>query len=188
MWLQLAICTAIAIGALFFEPTELLKLRLEILTFLSILLGAVLFRLGRGLPQLAVEELSLEEVQRIADAFKVIGERLVWVFWVTVCSISLLIFIEPLHSKFCETWFLRFAFSITVFVVALSLVRVLAVVQGDKDLIWQQAELVKRNAKKRAAKKKIEDLNEVRRSTPHSPSDNYGGIEELNDSGDSGSS
>lgn len=187
MWLQLSICTAFAIGAFFF-PTELLTLRLEILTFLSILLGAVLFRLGRGLPQLAVEELNLKEVERIADAFKVIGERLVWVFWVAAFAISLLILIDPLYSKFCDTWFVRLASLITAFFIALSLVRVVAVVQGDKDLIWQQAELVKKNAKKRSAKKKIEDLNEARRGTPQSPSENYGGIEELKDKGDLGNS
>ena len=176
MWFQLAICIAFAIGALFVEPNELLTLRAEVLTFLSILLGAVLFRLGRGLPQLAVEELTLNEVQRLTDAFKVVGERLVWVFWVTVFAIFLLILIEPLHTNFCDSWLVRVAFSMTAFSIALSLVRVVAVVQGDKDLIWQQAELVKHNARKRSVKREIEDLNEAQRKKPLTPSEGYGDI------------
>ena len=181
MWLQLAICIAFAMGALFIEPIELLALRTEILTFQSILLGAVLFRLGRGFTQLALDELRLGEVQQIADAFKVVGGRLVWVFGVTALAIVLLIVIEPLHTKFCDSWVVRTISSITTFCIALSLVRVMAVVQGDKDLIWQQAELVKRNAQLRSAKQEIEDLDEAQNRRPLSPSEGYGGIKDPND-------
>ena len=153
-WLQLLICLISASVPLLIEPCHWPDFRSEILIFLSVLLGAVLFRLGRGLPQLEIGSLSLDKVQRLADAYKVVGDRLVWVFSVTTAAILLSVVNEPLLAYFQNRPFaVRTIGCVTVFVVVLSVVRAWAVVIGDRDLIRQQAELLKLAARKRLVDK-----------------------------------
>lgn len=176
-WLQLLICAATGMAALLVEPKHLLDLRTEVLTFLSILLGAVLFRLGRGLPQLAVEQLDVQEVKSVADAFKEVTRRLMWVFSVTGITVLFLIAVEPLMTLMHGWPSLRrgvifVASSLSVF----AFVRTIAVVLGDQDLVNLQADLMERDAQMRHTKQAAAELNKAEEEKPHAPSKDYGGF------------
>ena len=176
-WLQSAICVLCTLFPLFVDPRFWPDLRTEILVFLSVLLGAVLFRLGRGLPQLEVDSVSLTEVNRLADAYKLVGDRLVWVFAITMAAILFTIVNKPLLAISQEwSWVVRSIGCVTTLVVTLALVRAGAVVLGDRDLIRHQVELLKRAAQKRHADEQAERLDEAERQTPMAPSEGYGGI------------
>lgn len=172
--LRALLCVLPGVSAFFFDPSWWLDLRAEVLTFLSILIGAALFRLGRGLPQLAVERLDTSEVQRIAEAFKIVGDRLVWVFGITGLSILCLLATEPLLACGHDSLFVRGATSTTLILSALALDRAVALVRGDRDLIRQQAELLKRDALKRYAEQSASVLDEAERRKPFSSREGYG--------------
>ncbi len=176
-WLQLLICAAMGTIALFVEPRQLLDLRTEVLTFLSILLGAVLFRLGRGLPQLAVEQLEVLEVKRIANAFKELARRLMWVFFVTGVTVLLLIAAEPLMAlahgwQFLQRGVAFVASGLSTF----AFVRAVAVVLGDRDLVNLQADLIERDAQKRHATKAAAELDKAEQAKPFATPEGYGGL------------
>lgn len=177
LWLQVLICAVMGTIALFVEPRQLLDLRTEVLTFLSILLGAVLFRLGRGLPQLVVDELDVQEVKRIADAFKEVARRLMWVFGVTGITVLFLISAEPLVT-FAHEWppLRRVVVFFASFLSTLAFVRAVYVVLGDKDLVDLQADLIKRDAQKRHARKAAAELDKAEQAKPFASSENYGGF------------
>ena len=169
-------CLLLGFFAFFFDPSWWISLRAEVLTFLSILLGAVLFRLGRGLPQLAVERLEASEVQRIADAFKVVGDRLVWVFAVTGLSIVCLLLTVPFLDLGHDSLTVRLAASATLLLSAVSLERAIALVGGDRDLIRLQAELLKRDARKRDAGQTKVVLDDAERRKPFVSQKGYGDL------------
>ena len=175
-WLRALLCLLPPVCAFFFDLSWWFDLRAEVLTFLSILLGAVLFRLGRGLPQLAVERLAASKVQRIANAFKVVGDRLVWVFAITALSILLLLAVEPLLTLGSDSLFVRGATAMTLLLSALSLERAIALVIGDRDLIRQQAQLLEVDARKRHAELSALALDEAERRKPISSQEGYGGL------------
>ena len=176
-WIRLLIYVLLGgVAALFLKPGLWFDLRTEILTFLSILLGAVLFRLGRGLPQLTVERLRSSEVQRIGEAFEVVGDRLVWVFAVTGLAILCLILTEPLLAFGHSSIPIRGITWVSISLLALSLDRAIALVGGDRDLVRLQAGLLRRDTQKRDAEKSAAALNEAERQRPLSPHKGYGGI------------
>lgn len=179
-WHQILICLFFAVMALFGEPSHLLELRTELLTFLSILLGAVMFRLGRGLPQLAMEQLDVQDVQRIADAFREVAGRLLGVFAVTGITILFLIAAEPLLTL-ADSWprIRQGVVFVGAFLVTFALVRAVAVVLGDRDLVDLQAELLKQDALKRHAKEFNARMNRAERERPFSSSEEYGGLRET---------
>ena len=176
-WLQVLICAATGMAAFFADPDLLLNLRGELLTFLSVLLGAVLFRLGRGFPQLTLDQLDVQEVHRIVAAFKVVAGRLLVVFAVTGTTVLILVLAEPVL-----TWVERFP-AIRRFVtcamsvlVALTVVRAVAVVLGDKALLDLQAHLVKRDAEKRHARNATAKLDKAEQEKPFATPKDYGGL------------
>ena len=178
MWIQASICVVSVLFPLFVEPRYWPDLRTETLVFLSILLGAVLFRLGRGIPSLAVESARLVDVQRLTEAFKVVGYRLVWVFAVTAIAILLVILNKPLLSISQDwPWLVRVIGCATVLMITLSVVRAVVMVMGDLDIIRQQAELLKRSAEACHAAESKEALDKAERLNPLASSEGYGGIE-----------
>lgn len=176
--LRAFLCLLPSLVAFFFDPSWWIDLRVESLTFLSILLGAVLFRLGRGLPPLAVERLDASEVQRVADAFKVVGDRLVWVFAITGLSIVGMLLTAPLLALGNESLAVRGAASATLFLSALSVERAIALVRGDRDLIRQQADLLKKDARKRDAGRTVDALDDAERRRPFATQKGYGELHE----------
>ena len=175
--LQLLVCAAMGALALLVEPRHLLDLRTEVLTFLSILLGAVLFRLGRGLPPLAMEQLEVREIKRIADAFKEVARRLMWVFGVTGITVLFLIAAEPLMtlahgSPLLQRGVAFLASSLSAFAV----VRAVVVVLGDRDLVNLQADLIVRDAQKRYAREASAELDRAEEDRPFTTSEDYGGL------------
>ena len=179
-WHQAPICMAVAVMALFVEPSCLLELRTELLTFLSILFGAVMFRLGRGVPQLAMEQLGVQDVRRIADAFKEVARRLLSVFAVTGITALFLIVAEPLLAL-ADYWprVRQGIVFVGAFLVTFALVRAIAVVLGDRDLVYLQAELLKQDALKRHAKKATAKLDRAERENPFASSEEYGGLKKT---------
>ena len=176
-WLQVLICAATGVAACFAEPKLLLDMRGELLTFLSVLLGAVLFRLGRGFPQLALDQLDVQEVRRIVAAFKVVAGRLLAVFAITGTTVLVLVLAEPVL-----TWVERFpairrlVTCTTSVLVAFTIVRAVAVVLGDKDLLYLQARLVERDAEKRHARNAAAKLDKAEQEKPFTTPKDYGGL------------
>lgn len=172
------LCLLPSVLVFFFDPSWWIGLRAEVLTFLSILFGAVLFRLGRGLPQLTVDRLDPSEVQRIADAFKIVGDRLVWVFAITGSSIAGVLLTVPLLVFGNDSLPVRAAATATLLLSALSVERAIALVRGDRDLIRLQAELLKKDARKRYVSTTVGVLDEAERRNPFTPTKGYGELHE----------
>ena len=176
-WVQMLICAAIGVAAFFAEPRLLLDMRAELLTFLSVLLGAVLFRLGRGFPQLALDQMDVQQVSRVADAFKIVAGRLLGVFAVTGTTVLFLVLTEPILAL-VDRWpsIQRIVTCTTSMLVAFAVVRAVAVVLGDKVLLDMQADLVKRDAAKRHARTAAAELDRAGQEAPFTTPKDYGGL------------
>ena len=175
--LQLLVCVIMGTLAFVVEPRHLLDLRTEVLTFLSILLGAVLFRLGRGLPPLAVERLEVRQIKRVADAFKEVARRLMWVFAATGITVLFLIAAEPLMALAHGSPMLqRIVAFIASSLSAFAVVRAVVVVLGDRDLVNLQADLIVRDAQKRHARETSAKLDKAEEERPFTTSEDYGGL------------
>ena len=177
IWLQLFVCVAGGTIAVLVGPSFWMSIRMEVLTFLSVLLAAVLFRLGRGIPDLAWEGADSDRVRRIAGSFKIVGDRLAYMFGVVAGAVLWLILIEPLHASFCHSPRITQGLAwITGFLVFFSLVRAVVLVSGDRNLISLQVDLVERIAHRQDVSEEKKRLDAAEHDRPLRPPDGYGGL------------
>ena len=149
-WLQLAAVLLLAgLGVAFVQPELWLKASFALVPVFSIIGAAVLFRLGRGLPNFEVASLSAAEVRRLATAYRIAARNtaaILVVLFLAVCSAVLPSVWDGKPPK--EPGFLlpSLAF-IGIALTALVVVRTVELVRGDLSLIRLQAKLLEQNTK-----------------------------------------
>ena len=139
---------------------------------LSILAGAVLFRLGRGLPQLALEELRDDEVAKLAAAFRQVSKRLVVFFYVVGFAILSQLAVQLVPATLSSNWS-KTVVAVSLFLSAFVCLRAVLLVRGDADLVDLQAKLLEDNHKRRAVREALKRADDER---PLKPPPGYGGL------------
>lgn len=179
-YLQIIVPSVIAIiSYTYMELSQWSEVQSALMLPLSVLAGAVLFRLARGVPELPMDELETEKIKTLVSAYQTVTRRLAWMLGVTIFSIIGLIFIDFARDLFelpteLYTDLIQFAAALVVFGVVFSFFRGLALVLGDLDYAKIQSELILTNAQQRNARARITDLNEAEEKKPHKTSPNYG--------------
>ena len=180
-WLQVAIPIVVAVAAFFLEPGYWKSIRSEAMLVLSVLAAAVLFRLGRGFPPVAIEEMEIGEAKHLADTFKVVARRLAWVAAVTAVALLCLAGMEvgyklivllcsPETVETCA----RAAGSMLAFVIALAFCRAVMVVLGDLSAITVQSDYIVKSVQRRHARNAAAAHDEAERAKPFERPPNYG--------------
>ena len=150
----------------------------EIMLALSILAAAVLFRLGRGLPPFAVEQLSGSRLRELSDAYGEVARRLAWMLALTALAIaSLAISRLALTTEgSLEAWPVgRELMSASVLLSTLALVRAVPLVMGDIKLIRLQADLVQEEARLRWGRQAKALSDQANRDDAYETPKDYGG-------------
>ena len=163
------------------EPSHWFAIATAILLWFSILAAAVLFRLGRGLPPFETEELKMEKIQRLTEAYVRVAKRLSVLFYVIIAAIAfhvagMLIFGLSEAESSIHKYIVGLDSSLVAFVTC----RAVMLVRGDVDLVALQSKLLNENAQKRRARAEVEVLAETASASPFEPDPDYGGIKNLN--------
>ena len=186
MFERLQLVVSITVGvvaAVFMESHHWAHIRAGTMLVLSILAGAVLFRLGRGMPTVDMDELEVVEVEELTSAFQIVTNRLVWIVKVTGVALVGLVGIDFIH-KVVECLLLEFSISPTfavqattgllAFVIALAFCRAVMLVRGDQDLVVVQSRNMVKVAQRRHARHGRSMLDEAEGEHPFQPPTGYG--------------
>ena len=175
MLLQVLIPFVIAIGAFFaVEPNVWSGVRSDIILVLSVLAAAVLFRLGRGIPPMNVEELELREVQVLAKEFRKVTRRLAIFLLIIVISLiglslaevvdEIFLILFPEFSESVQKTIIRVSAAVLIFFIVLTFYRAFLVIRGDRNLASVQGEIMVCSAKRRQNRKVLNTANELKSS------------------------
>ena len=159
------------------EPSRWLDIKQEIMLVLSIMAGAVLFRLGRGVPYMEVGELSTTDIKKLAEAMKIISLRLSYVLAVTSISLIGLALIEVIHKI---TPITQASTALLAFFIVFSICRAVMLVMGDINFTVLQSEIMVKNAQRRSAKRNsaalTKEMEKENERSPFHPPSNYGNL------------
>ena len=180
--LQIMLSLAAAVVAfLFMEPAHWGSIRDGAMIVFSILVAAVLFRLGRGIPPVAVDYMEIGEAKILAKTFKTIARRLSIVAGVSTAALLGLAAIGSFHQA--ETFYAKVLAAALAGVMAFAFYRAVMVVLGDLSSIALQSEnmvnCVRRRhvrEQRRHARDKIAALDEAEKDQPFKKPSNYGKI------------
>ena len=180
--LQIAIpCLVAVVASLAMDPSHWDSIRDGAMIVLSVLVAAVLFRLGRGIPPVIIDYLRVDEARDLAKAFNTIALRLSIVAAVTTGAFFGLAMIGFLHELVDQylpedigdvcakvltaalAWIMAFAFC-----------RAVMVVRGDLSFIAVQSENMVKCVQRRHARDEIVALDEAEKIQPFKASPNYG--------------
>ena len=150
------------------------EVRTEAMLVFSVMAGAVLFRLGRGVPSIDVGEIDVEDVKRLAHIYNKIAWRLSWVMASTAIALAGLALIEFVNSHFASL--AQWATAGLIFFIVFSSIRMIELVRGDIDLTKCLSSVMIKNAQRRHAKKQSESIEEAKRKDDFQPPDNYGKV------------
>lgn len=150
-WLQLAaVIVLTGFGVAFIRPELWLQASVALVPVFSIIGAAVLFRLGRGLPNFEVSSLSAEEVRHLATAYRIAARNtaaILVLLFLAVCFAVLPTFLEgssPKKLALLRPFLAFIGIALTVLVV----VRTAELVRGDLSLIRLQAKLLEQNTQR----------------------------------------
>ncbi len=188
--LQILIPFVIAIIAFFsIEPSQWSDIRSDIILVLSVLAAAVLFRLGRGIPPMNVEDLELQEIENLVKEFRKVTRRLaVFLVIIGVSLIGLAItevvdeFLKIIFSGFSEAsqrTIIRISVAILIFFITLTFCRAYLVIRGDQNLAEVQGKIMVHSAERRHNRKVSDASNRFKDSEnehPFTTPSNYGKI------------
>lgn len=164
----------------FLDPARWVAVVPDVATGLSILAAAVLFRLGRGLPPFAVGEVSLDRVRTLTRAYEKVSTRLAVILGIALCAlISLALARLGLAEREgqLDPWPVgRELMAASVFLSALAIVRGVALIAGDLDLVRLQSSLVAEDARLRRAREEKEKIGEAVQTRPFKNPESYGGL------------
>lgn len=164
-----AILIPIVVGATagYFVPLSFWKdIMSPALTALSIVAGAGLVRLARGIPFTNPDHFTVQEVRSVASALKLVARRIKLLVIVSLIAIMLVALSGPL-SDFIEKIRVNhtlqlglesFISGITGVVNGYVGVRLLHVLRGDLSLMELQAEVLEKAAARKAAKDEMQRL------------------------------
>ena len=180
MLVQIGTSFALAgLAYLFLDPVRWVAVVPEVMVCMSILAAAVLFRLGRGFPELPVEELSVERIQRLTVAYKEVARRLAFILAFTmlaILSLAVTRFALPDRPDLTAWPICRELMTISVFFAVLAAIRGVWLVRGDVNLIRLQASLKEEEAVLRHARVTRKRLENAVREHPFERPKNYGGL------------
>ena len=178
-WLQPAIALIVAaLGIRFVSPGLWWKLSSELVPVWSIIAAAVLFRLGRGLPNFEVATLSAAEVRNLATAYRTVAQNTAWILVVLVLAICW----GLLPTVWCDLPLMSFTHSISVFafigmwLTTLAAIRAVVLVRGDLSLIRLQAKLLEQQIKAQHVTTNKLRRDHGRKTKPMSTPPGYGGL------------
>ena len=150
------------------------EVRTEAMLVFSVMAGAVLFRLGRGVPSMDVGELAMDDVQRLAYIYNTIASRLSWVMASTAITLAGLVLIEFIYKYFTSV--AQWATAGLIFSIVFSAIRAIDLVRGDVNLTKFLSSIMIKNAQRRHAKKQSASIEKVKHKDEFQPPDNYGRI------------
>ena len=173
--LQIVVPAIMAIIAFnFMEPRHWAEIRTEALLTLSILSGAVLFRLGRGMPTVPADDLTVAEVKKLAVAFEVVVRRLVWIIVITGAAIIGLAIVgfgqEISESRISY----QLGNAVLMFLIVFAICRGVILVLGDPDLAVLQSDLLVQSAQRHSARAEEGKLTAAENDQPFKSPRNYG--------------
>ena len=183
-WIEMLvqIVASLALASLAYsvlDPVRWVAVVPEVMVCMSILAAAVLFRLGRGFPELPVDELSVERVQRLTAAYKEVGPRLAFVLVFTmlaILSLAVMRFALPVRPDLPVWPICREVMGTSVFFAVLAAIRGGWLIYGDINLIRLQASLIEEEAILRHARVTRERLENAVRERPFETPKSYGGL------------
>lgn len=154
------------------------------LTFaLSMLGAAVLVRLARGMPVSDTGYFDVQEIRSLSNAVKKVYQALMLLFVVTLCSILGVVFIGVLHEVVSQIPFLgpdaistlqQCLSGALVALASFALLRTVALIKSDYDLMKQQASLMEKAVERRHAARQEERLEEAAKQAPFQKREGYG--------------
>ena len=141
---------------------------------LSVIAAAVLFRLGRGLPEFSVQELEIEDIRKLTGAYTVIAKRLGAILALIGLSIGLLI--SAHFFKEAPACVNSAIASLGAFSFGLVLCRTVALVKGDLDLIGLQSKLLVKDVRLSRVREQSDTLEDAQKRSPFKNPTGYGGL------------
>ena len=178
--LQFVVAAVLAAAAyLYLDPTRWLAVIFEVMLAHSILAAAVLFRLGRGLPQFAHEHLSAKRLRELSDAYKKVVQRLGWMLAIIVAAIACLAMsrLSLTTGDDLNVWSIgRELMSVSVFVSSFAVIRIVALVVGDIGLVRLQSELIEEEARLRWKEAAQVVSEQASQTDVYQTPKNYGGL------------
>lgn len=169
----------IVVVGFFVEPTQISTIFPNLTLLLSILSAAVLFRLGRGFPQLEMKHLDSEEIENYCKAYLVVSERMRTLFYVIIFAILLIVlfgYVYEIPELFSIN---RIFVSIILGIVVFVLYRTWELVKFDVDLIQLQADLLQKSIQGERADESIDKFEKIRSKKEIETPAGYGGSKKL---------
>ena len=172
-WLQIVISLVAAALSLALDPSDWKSIRSEAMVVLAVMAAAVLFRLGRGFPSISIDELEIDEAQKLAAAFKVVARRLAFVAGVIAVGLFGLAGMEVgyklitvhLPSSVAEVC-VKAAGAALAAVIAFAFSRAVVVVLGDLSAIAVQSENMVKSVQRRHARNSVAAVDEAEGDEP----------------------
>ena len=182
--LQIGFPLAASIGAFFaMETCQWDTIRSEAMLVLSVLAGAVLFRLGRGIPAISIDHLEVEEAENLTRDYKVVSRRLAYVAAVTAVALVGLATIGVVHRYIAQNLptdsgavLAALATALLAFVIVFAFCRAVALVLGDLSSVAAQSDTIVNSVRRRRAREEEEALQKAERDKPFKKPTNYGDI------------
>lgn len=163
--------TSVAVAIM--DPAHWRDVREPAMLVLAVMAGAILFRLGRGIPPMDTDELHVHEIRQFTQVITAISIRLSMVMLVTGAALVGLILIDTAHefSRFLPH---QIPTGILVFLITLAFCRAIIVVRGDVDFAKFQSDIIVKNAARRKNIQNIRDAQRIEKDESYQPSPHYG--------------
>ena len=179
LWLQAGVPTALGVAAWMWLPTATwLELSEKLVPVLSIFGAAILFRLGRGLPEFGPRDLSVTDADRLAETARELSLRTaVMLAFVTVALVFNVV-ASTAGLVPCEAGALagRVVTCAGVVLTSLACVRIVDLVRGDIGLVRLQGALLRETARRQLVTEQAEQRQQFREDNPPKQPSGYGGI------------
>lgn len=173
--IQLLIPLPLAFAALLFlEHATWLSVTGHMMVCLTVVAAAVLFRLGRGLPEFHTRELATSELKRLTKAYTDVAKRLSVILALILLAIAIMM--SAHFTCGAPLWVNPVLVFLGVYFVCLVLCRTVALVKGDLNLIRLQGRLLLEDVQLGRARQRAASLNESAEASPLKPSKGYGGL------------
>ncbi|MCY4127834.1 MAG: hypothetical protein OXG15_01200 [Gammaproteobacteria bacterium] len=170
--LQFSVPLAIGILAGFYlDFQQWSSIVFQIAIFQSILIAGILFRLGRGLPNLDVEHLDGNDIDKLTSAFRDLAIDLRGMFLISMTTIIVLLFSNIFGSREYGCLWIGLA----VFFSVLTIFKSILLVLHDLDLIELQSNLLKERVEYRRNQLESRKIEEQIISGNYDKPEEYGG-------------
>ena len=182
-WLQIVISLVAAVASLALDPSDWKSIRSEAMVVLAVMAAAVLFRLGRGFPPISIDEMEVDEAQKLAAAFKVVARRLAFVAAVTAVALFglagmevgyklITLHLPPGIGEVC----VKAAGATLAALIAFAFSRAVVVVLGDLSAIAVQSDNMVKSVQRRHARDSVAALDKAERDEPFKKPSSYGNL------------